>query len=89
MNQGIADYQSLSGREQEIFSGLLEGCTNQEIADSLGICEKTVEVHLTSIYRKIGVKSRNQAILWWILHVKGFQTLTRKADADKDSVMGK
>ena len=75
MNQDVAAYQSFSEREREVFSNLLEGCTNQEIADSLGICEKTVEVHLTSIYRKIGVKSRNQAILWWVMQVKGFPKL--------------
>jgi len=46
--------RSISGREREIFLSVLEGCTNQEIASSLGICQKTVEVHLTRIYRKIG-----------------------------------
>jgi len=78
MNQGVAAYQSFSERERDVFSNLLEGSTNQEIADSLGICEKTVEVHLSSIYRKIGVKSRNQAILWWVMQVKGFPSLTRE-----------
>jgi DNA-binding NarL/FixJ family response regulator len=68
----------ISKREQEIILSLLEGCTNQEIAASLGICEKTVEVHLTSIYRKIGVKTRSQAILWWLSDIKGFPSLTRK-----------
>ncbi len=70
MHQPGETFQSLSVREQEIFSSLLEGCTNQEIAEALGICEKTVEVHLTSMYRKIKVKSRNQAILWWVMHKK-------------------
>jgi DNA-binding NarL/FixJ family response regulator len=69
---------SISEREQEIFLGLLDGCTNQEIAASLGICQKTVEVHLTRIYRKIGVKTRTQAVLWWVLHIKGFPSLTQK-----------
>jgi len=68
--------QSFSEREREVFSSLLEGCTNQEIAVSLGICEKTVEVHLSSIYRKIGVKSRNQAILWWVMQFKGSPPMT-------------
>jgi DNA-binding NarL/FixJ family response regulator len=68
--------QSISEREQQVFLSLLKGCTNQEIAASLGICEKTVEVHLSNIYRKIGVKSRNQAILWWLSTIKGFPSLT-------------
>ena len=70
--------RSISGREREILLSLLEGCTNQEIAASLGICQKTVEEHLTSVYRKIGVKTRSQAILWWVSGIKGFPSLTRK-----------
>ena len=62
--------QIISEREQEIFLSLLDGCTNQEIAVSLGICPKTVEEHLTSIYRKIGVQTRSQAILWWVSRIK-------------------
>jgi len=76
MNQSGTAVQSFSEREQEVFSSLLEGHTNQGIAVSLGICVKTVEVHLSSIYRKIGVKSRNQAILWWVLQVNGVPSLT-------------
>jgi len=77
MNLDCSAIQSISEREQEIFLCLLEGHTNQEIASSLGICEKTVEEHLTCIYRKIGVKTRSQAILWWISGIKGFPSLTQ------------
>jgi DNA-binding NarL/FixJ family response regulator len=70
MNHSLPLFHSFSEREREIFSNLLEGYTNQEIAASLGIREKTVEEHLTSIYRKMGVKSRNQAILWWVSKIK-------------------
>jgi DNA-binding NarL/FixJ family response regulator len=68
----------ISKREQEIILSLLEGCTNQEIATSLGICQKTVEEHLTRICKKIGVKTRTQAALWWALHSKGIPSLTPK-----------
>ncbi len=78
MSRDPSTFQSISEREQEIILSLLEGCTNQEIASSLGICEKTVEEHLTRIYRKIGVKTRSQAILWWLSTIKGFPSLTRK-----------
>jgi len=70
--------RSISGREREVFLGILEGCSNQEIADSLGICVKTVEVHVSSIYRKIRVKTRGQAIIWWMASIKGFPSLTRR-----------
>ena len=55
--------QSISGREREILLSLLEGCTNQEIATSLGICQKTVEEHLTRIYKKIGGEDKNSSCI--------------------------
>lgn len=63
---------SLTRREQEVFNLLMNGMTNKEIASRLGICQKTVEEHLTSIYRKIGVTSRSKAILWKVSQSRGF-----------------
>ena len=37
-----------------------EGPTNREIAQALFVTQRTVEVHLTSIYRKLGIGSRSQ-----------------------------
>ncbi len=62
----------LSQRELEVFNLLLQGLPNKKIALSLGIRRKTVEEHLTSIYSKIGVKSRAEAILWGIEHLRDF-----------------
>ena len=62
----------LSEREQDVFQLLLQGRSNKEIASSLEISTKTVEEHLTSIYRKIGVQSRAEAILWGIEQARGF-----------------
>ena len=36
------------------------GCTNKEIAQALFLTEKTIEVHLTSTYRKLDFRSRSQ-----------------------------
>jgi DNA-binding NarL/FixJ family response regulator len=41
-----------------------EGLANKAIARRLGISEKTVKAHLTSVYREIGVTDRTQAALW-------------------------
>jgi len=54
----------LSSQEQKVLVLLFKGLANKQIALELQVCEKTVEKHLTSIYRKIGVTSRTQAILW-------------------------
>ena len=37
-----------------------EGPTNREIAQTLYVTQRTVEVHLTSIYRKLAISSRSQ-----------------------------
>ena len=37
-----------------------EGPTNHEIAQALFVTQRTVEVHLTSVYTKLDIKSRSQ-----------------------------
>ena len=54
-----ADCAHLSKREAEIVQCVRDGCTNPEIADQLGIVNKTVEAHLNRIFRKRGLTSRN------------------------------
>jgi DNA-binding NarL/FixJ family response regulator len=54
----------ISPREREVLALLLDGLPNKLIARRLGISEKTVKSHLTSIFRGIGVTDRVQAILW-------------------------
>jgi DNA-binding NarL/FixJ family response regulator len=55
---------SLSEREREVLAMVAEGLPNKVIARRLGISEKTVKAHLTSVYRQIGVTDRTQAALW-------------------------
>lgn len=54
----------LSGRERQVLSLVAAGLLNAEIASSLGISENTVKVHLTKIYRTIGVPDRAAAVRW-------------------------
>ncbi|MEW6030830.1 MAG: response regulator transcription factor [Chloroflexota bacterium] len=58
-------WESLSEREQQVLR--LAGCGehNKTIAASLCITPKAVEKHLTSVYRKLGLNSRVEAIIWW------------------------
>jgi len=48
----------LSKREREILDLVLDGLTNDEIAEELKISVRTVNAHLYSMYRKMGVHSR-------------------------------
>jgi DNA-binding NarL/FixJ family response regulator len=41
-----------------------DGHANKVIARRLGISERTVKAHLTSIYQRLGVTDRTQAALW-------------------------
>jgi len=53
---------TLTGRELEILHAVASGERNKEVAHRLGITERTVKAHLTSIYNKFGVDSRAAAI---------------------------
>ena len=59
-------WASLSEREKEILQKLTEGAENLAIAEMLCITTNTVEKHLTNIYKKLGVKSRLEAAIWWL-----------------------
>lgn len=52
----------LKAREVEVVEQLLEGLTNRQIAQQLGLSPRTIEVHLSRIYRKTGVPSRSALI---------------------------
>lgn len=54
---------TLTAREKEIMSLVIQGKLNKEIADFLGISKNTVEKHLTSIYQKLEVRNRTEATL--------------------------
>lgn len=53
---------SLTNREQEVLRATASGERNKEIAHKLGISERTVKAHLSSIYSKLGVDSRAAAV---------------------------
>lgn len=57
-------FETLSRRERETLSLLADGLSNAEIAERLGISEKTVRNHLSHLFDKLGVRSRTQAIVF-------------------------
>ncbi|CAM3888524.1 response regulator [Nocardioides zeicaulis] len=54
----------LSPRETEVLRLVVQGLLNKQIAQRLGVTERTVKAHLTSAYQRIGVADRTQAALW-------------------------
>lgn len=60
----------LSGREVDVLTMLALGHRNDRIADRLGIAEVTVRAHLLSARRKLGARTREQALVQAVL--KGF-----------------
>ncbi|WP_202034923.1 LuxR C-terminal-related transcriptional regulator [Streptomyces albus subsp. chlorinus] len=58
--------QALTAREREIFRLLLTGASNRQIARKLGIAERTVKNNLHSIYRKLEVAGRSEAIARYV-----------------------
>lgn len=55
----LADEQCrLTEREYEVISMIVfDGCTNQELAEHLGISEKTVKNHVANIFKKLNISS--------------------------------
>jgi NarL family two-component system response regulator LiaR len=54
----------LSEREMEVLKIAAKGMSNRDIAGELYISERTVQAHMRSIFNKLGVGSRSEAILY-------------------------
>ena len=57
------DKYILTKREKEVFTLLVNNNTTKEIAEVLGISEKTVRNHISNAMQKLGVKGRAQAVV--------------------------
>jgi two-component system NarL family response regulator len=57
---------SLTGREIEVLELVADGNTSREIGDALFISENTVKNHIRNILDKLGLHSRNEAVLFAI-----------------------
>lgn len=53
---------ALTPREQQVLEKIAEGRSNKQIAAELGLGTRTVKEHLTSIFRKLGVQDRTDAL---------------------------
>jgi DNA-binding NarL/FixJ family response regulator len=58
-----SDMEQLTKREHEILALLAKGFLYKEIADQLGISLSTVRAHLHTVYEKLHVQSRTEAVV--------------------------
>lgn len=54
----------LTPMERRVLDLVGQGLSNREIADELGIAEKTVKNHVTSVLAKMGLQRRTQVVAW-------------------------
>lgn len=54
----------LGNREMEVLALTAKGMSNKDIAKQLTLSERTVQTHLVSIFKKLSVSSRTQAVLY-------------------------
>lgn len=58
----------LSARESEVLALICQGLSNNEVTAQAYIGINTVKTHIRSLYRKLGVSSRSQAVIWGMAH---------------------
>ena len=62
VNEAELARSGISRRELEVLQLMAEGCSNQEIADRLFVSLSTVKTHSSSLFEKLEVRRRTQAI---------------------------
>ena len=77
----VGDFEGLTTRERAVLEVLIQGLVTDAMAARLGMTEKTVRNHLSTIYSKLGVENRAQAIV--LAHEKGFG---RKSASDRRDI---
>lgn len=60
--------QGLTARESEVVALITQGMSNQEIAERTALSINSIKSYIRSSYRKMGVVSRTNAVLWGLDH---------------------
>jgi len=55
--------ESLTPRQQEVVEMMMKGLSNKKIASEMGIVEATIKMHITAIFKRLGVSNRTEAAL--------------------------
>ena len=64
IGEALPSSVDLSKREREVLEALARGANNETIAQDLGIATQTVRNYISTLYDKLGVHSRGEAIVW-------------------------
>ena len=64
-------------RQRQIIHLIAQGASYQDVADTLGLARNTITVHLNRLYRRLGVRSKTEA-----MHTLGLVTLDSKPATD-------
>lgn len=70
------DVDQLTARERETLAHIATGKSNDEIAHDMRISLNSVKSYIRNAYRKTGVQSRSQAVLWALSHGLAAEALT-------------
>jgi two-component system nitrate/nitrite response regulator NarL len=68
MSNRLPELSMLTAREREVVHLLMaDSLSNKEIAKRLGLTEGTVKLHLSQVYRKLGVKNRTAVVATFVI----------------------
>jgi len=67
-SRAVATVTQVTERQRELLRLLQQGLDNRAIAQHMGLSVKTIENHLTRLYRQIGVQSRLEAVNYSLRH---------------------
>lgn len=59
----IQGFKDLTQVQMKVLQLLKEGKPSKTMADTMGVTEATIKAHLTTIFRKLGVRNRTQAVI--------------------------
>jgi DNA-binding NarL/FixJ family response regulator len=60
--------EGLTERESEVIALITQGRSNREIAELMYLSPNSIKTYIRTSYRKIGVTSRTQAVIWGVSH---------------------
>jgi DNA-binding NarL/FixJ family response regulator len=76
----------LTVRERETLAHIATGKSNDDIARHMRISVNSVKSYIRSAYRKVGVQSRSQAVLWAVTHGLGAEVFDSRVSGELERV---